>query len=226
VRCSAAPPAALAWFQEELEQIYGVEAPPVAEYLVDREAALAALGRLDAPELLLVREEEGGAALGLFLDEPLLAAALRARPHRRRSLLTARALLANLACVTEGVSHFVYLASRARAGRQVSLLELEVQAEVDKFALLVLHLWRRGRRRASRALRSRLYERVRYRAHLAGPELERYRTANRLASGYAGWLDARFVRRGDAEGLLRELRSSYRLSGAAKLRHLAARAAG
>ncbi|BDG08905.1 hypothetical protein [Anaeromyxobacter paludicola] len=222
----AAAPAALAWFQEELEEIYGVAAPPVGDYLVDRDAALAAVGRLDAPELLLVREEEGGAALGLFLDEPLLAAALRARPHLRRSRLTARRQLGQLACVAEGVSHFVYLSSRALAGRQVSLLELEVQAEVDKFALLVLHLWRRGRRRASRALRHRLYERVRYRPHLDGPELERYRTANRLAAGYAGWLEARFVRRGDAEGLLRELRASYRLSGPAKLRHLAARAAG
>lgn len=220
----AAPPAAIAWLQAELEGIYGVEAPPVGDYLVDRAAALSALGRLDAPELLLVREEEGGASLGLFLDEPLLAAALRVRPNRRRSLLTARGLLGSLACVAEGVSHFVYLSSRALAGRQVSLLELEAQAEVDKFALLVLHLWRRGRRRASRALRRRLYERVRYRGHLGGVELERYRTANRLAAGYAGWLEARYVRPGDSEGLLRELRSSYRLSGAAKLRHLEARA--
>ncbi len=213
----------ISFFQEELEAIYGVQAPRVMDFLVDREGARAAACEPRAPEALLVRESDGALELGLFLDDDVVSAADSADPHDPRPLLTNPSSLPHLACAAEGVSHFVYLATRAAAGRPVSLLELEVQAEVDKFALLVLHLWRRGLRRLSPALRRRLFERVRYHAHLDGAELERYRLANRLGGGYARFLEDRFVEGADVEGLLRELRASYRLGGGEKLGYLGAR---
>jgi hypothetical protein len=213
----------ITFFQEELEAIYGVRAPRVIDFLVDREGARDAAGEPRAPEALLVRESEGELELGLFLDDDVVSAADSADPHDPRPLLTAPSSLPHLACAAEGVSHFVYLATRAAAGRPVSLLELEVQAEVDKFALLVLHLWRRGLRRLSPALRRRLFERVRYHAHLDDAELERYRLANHLGGGYACWLESRYVEGADVEGLLRELRQSYRLGGGEKLGYLGAR---
>ena len=213
----------LEWLQRELEAIYGVEAPSVGGFLVDREAARAAGHSPRAPEELLVLEDGGEVSVGLYLDEAVLAAAAAADPHHARPRLVARGALGRLACAAEGVSHFVYLASRAAAGRPVSLLELEVQGEVDKFALLLLHLWRRGLRGASRALRGRLFERVRFHAHLAAEELDRYREANRLGGGYARWLEGRFVEEADIDGLLRELRETYRRSGGEKLGYLGAR---
>lgn len=215
--------ATLAFLQDELESIYGVSAPPVGEFLLGREAAEAASGPLGASEELLVLEEEDGVALGLFLDEEVLAAAADADPHHRRPRLVARRLLRHLAPATEGISHFVYLSTRAAQGRPVSLLELEVQAEVDKFALLLLHLWRRGLRRVSPALRRRLFERVGYRAGLGADELKRYREANRLGGGYARWLEGRYVSEPDLDGLLRELRRSYRLGSSEKLGYLGRR---
>ncbi len=212
------------FFQSELEAIYGVRAPRVEDFLVDRERACAAAGEPRAPEALLVREGEDGLELGLFLDEAVRETALRTDPHDPRPRLTRRATLNPLAAAAEGVSHFVYLSTRALAGRPVSLLELEVQAEVDKFALLVLHLWRRGLRRLSPALRGRLFERVRYHAHLGDEELERYRLANRLGGGYARWLEEHYVDGADVEGLLRELRATYRLGGGEKIGYLEARA--
>lgn len=213
----------LAFLQAEIEAIYAVEAPRVREFLVGRAGALAAGRSPRAPEELLVVEEEDGVAVGLFLDEQVLAAAAGTDPHDPRPCLTMRGALAPVACAAEGISHFVYLATRAAAGRPVSLLELEVQAEVDKFALLLLHLWRRGLRRDSPALRRRLYERVRYHAHLGAEELARYREANRLGGSYARWLEGRFIEDADIEGLLRELRQSYRLGGGEKLSYLGAR---
>ncbi|HTN54307.1 MAG TPA: hypothetical protein VML50_18000 [Anaeromyxobacter sp.] len=210
----------LAFLQDELEAIYGVEAPRVAGYLMGAEAACAAGRAPRAPEELLVVEEEDGLALGLYLDEGVMAAAAEADPHHRRPRLVARGRLRGVACAAEGVSHFVYLATRAAAGRPVSLLELEVQAEVDKFVLLLLHLWRRGLRRMSAALRRRLFDRVRYHAHLGAEEHDRYREANRLGGGYARWLEGRFVGEADLEGLLRELRRSYRLGAGEKLGYL------
>jgi hypothetical protein len=215
--------ATLAFLQGDLEAIYGVEAPRVHEFLMGGEAARAE-GRVPrAPEELFVLEEEDGLALGLYLDDAVMAAAAGTDPHDPRPRLTARAALAPVACAAEGVSHFVYLATRAAEGRPVSLLELEVQAEVDKFALLLLHLWRRGLRRMSGALRRRLFERVRYHAHLRADELHRYREANRLGAGYARWLEGRYVEDGDIDGLLRELRQTYRLAGGDKLAYLGTR---
>jgi hypothetical protein len=217
------PASTLGFLQDELEAIYGVTAPRVADFLLGLEA-VRAVGQVPrAPEELLVLEEEDGLALGLYLDEEVLRVAAAADPHHRRPRLVRRGVLRPLACAAEGVSHFVYLSTRAAAGRPVSLLELEVQAEVDKFALLLLHLWRRGLRRLSRALRARLFERVRYHAHLGGDELTRYREANRLGGGYARYLEGRYVEGADLDGLLRELRRCYRLGAAEKLGYLGAR---
>jgi len=213
----------LAFLQEELEAIYGVEAPRVQEFLVGGEAARAAGRAPQAPEELLVVEEDGGVAVGLYLDEHVIAAAAHTDPHDPRPRLTARGALSKVACAAEGISHFVYLATRAAAGRPVSLLELEVQAEVDKFALLLLHLWRRGLRRMSPALRRRLFERVRYHAFLEKDALHRYREANRLGGGYARWLEGRYIEDADIEGLLRELRATYRLGGGEKIAYLGTR---
>ncbi len=193
------------------------------EFLVGTEAARAAGRSPRAPEELLVLEEDDGVSLGLYLDDQVVAAAARTDPHDRRPRLTARAALGEVACAAEGVSHFVYLATRAAEGRPVSLLELEVQAEVDKFVLLLLHLWRRGLRRMSGALRRRLFERVRYHAWLAADELSRYREANRLAGGYARWLEGRYVQDADIDGLMRELRRTYRRAGRDKIAYLGTR---
>ena len=215
--------ATLAFLQDEIESIYGVRAPRVLAFLVDRDEARAAGAEPRATEELLVVDERDQVDVGLFLDDGAMAAAAAASLHRGRARLFARRRLDGVACVAEGVSHFVYLATRAEADRPVSLLELEVQAEVDKFALLVLHLWRRGLRRLSRVLRSRLFEKVRYHAHLDAEELERYRTANGLAAGYARWLEGRFVTRADADGLFRELRATYRRGAGEKMGYLGSR---
>lgn len=198
--------------QARLQAIYRVEAPGVERFLVGREEAAAAGHAPRAAEELLVLEEAEGLWLGLYLAESVGEGA-------------ARGELGPITQAAEGVSHFVYLATRAACGRQVSLLELEVQAEVDKFALLLLPLHgRRGvRRHRSRGLRRRLYQRVRYLDHLAADELERYREANRLGAGYARWLEGRFVEGADVEGLLRELRQSYRLGAGEKLGYLSSR---
>jgi hypothetical protein len=197
--------------QDRLQQIYRVEAPGVQGFLVGRQVAAAAGHHPEAPEELLVLEEAEELWVGLFLDEAVGAGA-------------ARGELGPFWQLTEGVSHFVYLAWRAAQGRPVSLLELEAQAEVDKFVVPLLSTWRGDRRRRSRGLRRRLFQQARFRAGLSVDELARYREASRLGGGYARWLEGRFVALDDVEGLLRELRASYRLGAGEKLGYLGARA--
>ena len=61
----------------------------------------------------------------------------RAAPRRARRFDVAHAADLDPLCqIIEGVSHFVYLADRARVDREATQLELEMQAEVDKYVVL------------------------------------------------------------------------------------------
>ncbi len=204
--------------QRALEIIYGVSAPgQVADHLVPEPRAR--LLRPLAAEELLVVERGGELEIGLVLAPDVLARLPELGEGGPRRFL--EVLLPSFALAAEGVSHFVYLALQALQDRTVSLLELEVQAEVDKFATGALHLWKHGARGGAGELRTRLFDRVRYRTDLGLEARERYVHANGLGRGYAGYLDARFIRPGLLEGLLAELRALYRLRGAAKLARLA-----
>jgi hypothetical protein len=89
--------------------------------------------------------------------------------------------------LVEAVSHFVYIAERARTGLPTTQLELELQAEVDKFVVSAVSTRRFGRSRA-RALHGELYENVRY-LHPANSEAgARYRLANDLAARFTARL--------------------------------------
>jgi hypothetical protein len=122
--------------------------------------------------------------------------------------------------LAEGVSHFVYMAHTALHGRRVSLLELEAQAEVDKFALCLLDRWGEGVREWAEELRSRLFDRVTYGLKLSVAERWRYEEANRLSRNFCSRLMEHVAGR-RLERLLSELRYAYRLGAEAKLRHFA-----
>ncbi|MET0405147.1 MAG: hypothetical protein ABW123_22215, partial [Cystobacter sp.] len=122
--------------------------------------------------------------------------------------------------LAEGVSHFLYLAHTAVQERTVSLLELEAQAEVDKFALCLLHRWGAGVRSWAEELRWRLFDRVSYLPRLTEEERWRYQEANRLSRNFCSRLMGHVAAR-RLEGLLSDLRYAYRLGAEAKLRHFA-----
>ncbi len=199
--------------QRALEIIYGVTAP------LDVEGTLVAPTRPGLVEELLVRSADDTLEVGLSLGSGVLERLPELSRDAPGTFLGE--LLPAFAAAAEGVSHFVYLTVHALGDRRVSLLELEAQAEVDKFATGVLHLWRHGERSRSGQLRERLFHRVGYRADLTDDERQRYGFANQLARGYARFLETRFVLSGALEGLLRELRRTWRLPREAKFARLA-----
>jgi len=209
----------LCQLQTLLESVNGVEAAPVAEFLVSA-AERERLCPLSSPdEALLVARGDlqlGELRVGLFLSAEVLAQL--GRGHREP--WTARRL-AGFCQAAEGVSHFLYLHHRAQASRPVSLLELEAQAELDKYLSVLLQLWASGRRAASTELRAALFGHWRPRAGLNAQERERYRLASVLASATAKVLEVRYVLAGRLEALLREVRRLYRLGGGEKLSSLA-----
>lgn len=189
--------------QRRLERFYALEdAPDVVEFVQT--------GASESRETLLLRERDGELEIAVVLP-----------PHTGQDdeASVAGDLWLQLA---EGVSHFVYLAERARTNLPATRLELELQAEVDKFVLLATDgksLPTEGRRhfhRRAHNLRRWLYESVRF-LHPPGTEAgDRYRMANDLAARFVTRTFARL----DPHAAHRTLRRFYR-SGQAEKIHLA-----
>ena len=103
----------------------------------------------------------------------------------------------------------------------MSLLELEAQAEVDKFAICLLHRWGEGVLAWAKELFRRLFERVSLPGRACpAPERWRYEEANRLSRAFCARLLPHVAER-RLDRLLSALRYSYRLGAEAKLHHLA-----
>lgn len=205
--------------QEHLEAIYDIRCEARAtDYLVDEETALRLGGTGRAAEELLVREEGNGVEVALFLSKELIA---RSKQYAGAPATWASEDLSGFCQLTEGVSHFVYLAHVAAHDRQVSLLELEVQAEIDKFAACALVQWRDDDPHGVAELHARLFDRVRYLETLSQEERWRYEEANRLARVYCRRLLV-VVQSRRLEALLGDLRYCYRLGAEAKLEYLRA----
>ncbi|MEQ9317798.1 MAG: hypothetical protein RIF41_01520, partial [Polyangiaceae bacterium] len=119
--------------------------------------------------------------------------------------------------VLEGVSHFVLVTHRATTEGATSQLELELQAEVDKFVVLALLGEEPPTPRWRTAVKERLYERVRF-EHPAGTEPgDRYRAANRLAIRLVNRLENRYLARARVHDARDALRAFYRLGPEEKL---------
>src|SRR6202166_4547981 len=213
--------------QSLLERLYDVELRyDVYDFLVTDRRAVAGCEqdsnrRAAEEELLLAESQDAGGApcagVALYLDPQLLRRLEHADPHRA---LTEHNL-ADYCTALEGVSHFVYSTWRLDRDLPVSLLELENQAEVDKYAVTVFLLADQQGGAYPAQVHARLFDRVSFDARLQPDQYHRYRTAHRCAAHYCRRLEHRFVTRGVAriEALVRELRKFYRLGSTAKLRH-------
>jgi hypothetical protein len=208
--------------QSLLGRLYDVDMNyDVYDFLVTDRRAIpgAAAGTLAAAkeEELLLAETADGAGVALYLDPSLLGRLEGADPV---GALTENNL-ADYCTALEGVSHFVYSTWRLDRDLPVSLLELETQAEVDKYAVTVFLLAHQRGGSYPAQVHPRLFDRVSFDERLDADQVQRYRTAHRCAAHYCRRLEHRFVSRGQAriEGLVRELRRFYRLGSAAKLRH-------
>ena len=176
--------------------------------------------RLSAEDLIVAQPGESGEemAMSLYLDPALLERLGREDPMVRLH----DGNVADWWVALEGVSHFLYLAWNASHDRPVSLLELEMQAEVDKYVASYWLMRRQSPEHFPAELRRLLFDRSRIDQRLADGREDLYRHA----SGYA----ERFCRRLEqllhgARGrseveVLAELRRFYRYTNARKRAHI------
>lgn len=195
--------------QKGLEQLYRIATDlEVDDFLIHDDERRAA-GTNRAPrEQLLVREDDESLEIGLYVDRQVLDVLDRADPATGLH----DGNLAEFLLVVEGVSHFVYLTWRAQRQQAVRALELELQAEVDKYVTCLLtggHVDGAGEAR-SVELRRRLFEQFEWEDGLDADERDRYRVANDEAARYVASLERRFVAPRRLADMLDELRRFWR----------------
>lgn len=206
----------LAAVQRGLETLYRIDSTPdVRDFVIDAEARKAFAPSRAPREQLLVAERDGDLELALFVDERVLRNLEANDPRARLD----DGNLADLLLAVEGVSHFVYLTWRAHRQRRVSALELELQAEIDKYVTCLLLLWPQGGR-VPVDLRSRLFGAFELEPGLDRDERDRYLAANSNARAYAARLDARYLSAGRLAPMLDELRWFWRQGLGEKLAHI------
>ncbi|MEM6731525.1 MAG: hypothetical protein AAF658_08200, partial [Myxococcota bacterium] len=135
---------------------------------------------------LFVRECAEAIDLALYVDPAVLSRIEDDPPGRRLH----SGNLEPFCVLLEGISHFVLLAWRAQQERPVSGLELEIQAEVDKFVIAWLLLAEQGTplRSSGALLRQRLFRDFTLREQVVDDERERYIRASRVADSFCGEL--------------------------------------
>jgi|CXWL01.1.fsa_nt_gi hypothetical protein len=202
--------------QHRLEHLYDLALPHrVSDFLfsdADLAAQLRGPGIRGAREQVLLCEDADSLSISVFLDLSVLAPLSDCDPL----VALDDAALGALALMIEGVSHFVCVSWHAQHDRSCTQLELELQAEIDKFALVhALLMEQRGEVPVD--LRQRLFERVVYASDLAVEEHERYRRANQFADRFCGRLQQRFHNRLDHPHARNLLRRFYRWGQSEKI---------
>lgn len=214
----------LSRLQELIGDIYDVSiAHDVYDFLVTDRGHLPQAARAGASdEQLIVAEPPEGSdevRLALYLDPQLLARLGREDPLVRLHAGN----VADWWTALEGVSHFLYLAWNAAHDKPVSLLELEMQAEVDKYVASYWLLRQQLPGHFPAELRRLLFERTRVDPQLAAGQEALYREASRYAEKFCGRLEQTLARAAGLNGsslpqaeVLAALRRFYRLSHARK----------
>jgi hypothetical protein len=209
---------------QQLAELYELEAPHnIDDFLITdpaQAAPLQAMTMQSAREQLFVRQGRQQIDVTLFLDQSVVS---NLKPQNPFSELS-RGEINDYWLAIEGISHFLYLTWRGSFRRAMTQLEMELQAEIDKYlcsclSLSGLPLPGEERGQWLRKLHHILFEQTTIDATQSADQAERYATANRYAARYCHALNPQ-LKHGMSVGLVNELRRFYRLSQNEKLRRI------
>ena len=208
----------LASLQKHIVDIYQADCGhQVEDFLITDRSLAARIGdntlATGVEETVFVVEDDDGMALSVYLDHALMS-----RLERMNPLIDELKpeQLGDLSTALEGISHFNYLVWSASQDRSVTLLELELQAEVDKFVTTTFIALEQNDFGFARELHRWIFDEVSYQSSLDDEQRERYETANDYASRFCH----RILDRIDGASGFRELRDFYRFSQAEKIGYI------
>jgi hypothetical protein len=206
--------------QRLLETIY--DAPcghDVRDFLLTQRHELPGTRReLASDEELVLIERPRESYLGLYIDAAVLE---RLESHNPLQELDA-GNLADFWTALEGVSHFSYLMWNAGHRRGISQLELELQAEVDKYVASWWLLKRQHPGHQPRELHYLLFRCTRVDTSLSAARQDLYAAASRYAARFCGRLESALASNRPVlrRAAVAALRRFYRLGSTRKLQHI------
>lgn len=210
----------LSHLQERLQGIYELEVDHcVNDFLVTNREQLEAgiFSTINSRESLFVHQDDEALNLSLYLHDGIV----ENLKMQGKNLYLHTGNIEDFCLALEGISHFVYLIWNATYRRSVTRLEMEIQAEIDKFIMLSRFVTRLHVHLYPGQLRRLLFESVSFRKGMSDEETQRYRDANFFAEKYCWFLESRkYLHPGLEQELLKEIRRFYRLNLKGKLNRI------
>ena len=207
--------------QRQLQRIYEVDVPhDVDDFLVTDVEMLKSLGddSPDVDEKLLVLQQGDEVELALYLRPEIVERLREDNPENRLH----GGNIADFCTALEGVSHFLYLTWNAQHDRPVPLMELEMQAEVDKYVSAAMLFGAQRDGKIPGELYGWLFDDPEFDDSLDDDALDRYQSASHYASLYCSKIETEYFRRRGGGSLMTELRRFYRLTRGDKIRRIQA----
>ena len=213
----------LAHLQHLLERIYEVAVPHNVDDFVfsDQDLARTLGTHTDLPtssEQLFVHEGHHGMDVSLYLEQSVIDNLRDNDPTEHLH----DGNLPDFLTALEGVSHFLYLTWNAGFNREVSVLELEMQAEVDKYITSSFLFGQQDEGRVPNELRDWLFGDPRFDDRFDELIRKRYAEANYYAHKFCRSIEDKYLSAPRGVGLINELRRFYRLTRWQKVEHIAA----
>ncbi|MBI4378211.1 MAG: hypothetical protein HY578_03835 [Nitrospinae bacterium] len=166
---------------------------------------------------LLIYQNGDDLELAIYLDREtvsnLKGGHLQKDFHRKN--------LSDFFLATEEISHFIYAVWSIRYRRQITILEMELQAEVDKYITAIFYSGSINDGKIPfRNIKRQLFEDSVLHPCLQSEEIERYKDANRLAMNYCHHLESHYLKKNDIPSMIRDMRHFYRLGQNGKISHI------
>jgi len=204
--------------QASLEELYDVAIDlDVGEYIVTKDVKAIIPGAIEGiPEQLFIAQHDDEVELALYISPEVINTLNSDAPQRRLHAGN----LEDFWIALEGVSHFTFLVWRTQLGRPVSHLELELQAEVDKFIRSWILLSEQGCPigTSGRALCRALFDSYEVRNDIPAEQVETYRLASTAAERFCRKLTETYTSPRDFKSVRSEARDYYRQGLAQKMR--------
>jgi hypothetical protein len=210
--------------QQQFECLYQLpQHRTIEDFLINQEMLItlqAGWRQGPAPDqcrgMLLLSPQHDALGVAVYLDDRVLN---NLAVHDPRSGLHANNLH-DFCTMVEEVSHFLYVTWKAGNNRQMTRLELELQAEVDKFIFCSFYGAHQHNPGSGIPLKELLFETFTLQPHLPHESRKRYLTASKLALHYCHFLERRYMGKALLRRMLGEIRQFYRFGQADKISHI------
>lgn len=203
--------------QKHLQKLYQLHIPyNIEKYILKkRKGGSIEIGDRCHREVFLIHQKENQLEIGLYIEANILTLLKKQNPFQQLT----QANLDSFFVAIEGVSHFIYFLSRAQNNQELTQLEMELQAEIDKY-LLATFVFEYQHKNQPHFLLQYLFENYGLPEDLNVEERLRYQEANRFALKFCAQLETNYLKHKRWNEALSCARQFYHLNHWDKIRSL------